>query len=106
MSRKALIITFAVVLALIVLTSTQVTIFVVPPIGAVPEGRTLVISRLNHGEFVDSADAMCERIQGGVSLLCRGTVLGAVGKNAVIFIRLPYSHWLYLISTSGKVYER
>src|SRR6185503_19483835 len=106
MNRKALVITFAIGFVLVVLVSTQVTIFVVPPIGAVPEGRTLVISRLNRGEFIDSADAMCERIQGGVSLLCRGMVLGAVGKNAVIFIRLPYSQWLYLISTTGKVYER
>lgn len=105
-SRKALTITLALVVALVVLVSTQITIFVVPPIGAVPEGRTLVISRLNRGEFIDSADAMCERIQGGVNLLCRGMVLGAVGKNAIVFMRLPYSESLYLISTGGKTYER
>jgi len=105
-TRKTSIVTLAVVLVLVVLVSTQVTIFVVPPIGAVPEGRTLIISRLNRGDFIDSADAMCERIQGGVNLLCRGMVLGAVGKNAVVFIRLPYSESLYLISTGGKVYDR
>ncbi|WP_045217646.1 hypothetical protein, partial [Pseudomonas sp. 21] len=46
---------------------TQITIFVVPPIGAVPEGRTVIMLRLNKTNFIDSADAMCERIQGGVS---------------------------------------
>jgi hypothetical protein len=105
-NKKALSITLAVVLVLVFLLSTQVTIFVVPPIGAVPEGRTLIISRLNRGKFIDSADAMCERIQGGVNLLCRGIVLGAVGKNAVVLMRLPYSESLYLISTGGKVYDR
>ena len=84
----------------------QFTIFIVPPIGAVPDGRTLVITRLNKTQFVDSPDAMCERIQGGVSLLCRGMALGAIAQNATIHIRLPYSETLYLISTSGKTYER
>lgn len=85
---------------------TQLTIFVVPPIGAVPDGRTLIMLRLNKTNFVDSADAMCERIQGGVSLLCRGMALGAVAKNTTVLLRLPYVDWLYLISTDGKRYDR
>lgn len=85
---------------------TQITIFVVPPIGAVPEGRTLIISRLAATAFIDSADAVCERIQGSVNLLCRGMVLGAVAQNATIYLRLPYSESLYLVSTGGKVYEK
>jgi hypothetical protein len=85
---------------------TQITIFIVPPIGAVPEGRTLIISRLNKTEFVDSADAMCERMQGGVSLLCRGMLLGAVAENSKIYLRLPYSEWLYFVSTGGNTYDR
>lgn len=90
----------------IIFIYTQFTIFVVQPIGAVPEGRTLIISRLNQSQFVDSADAMCERIQGSVNLLCRGMVLGAVANNATVYLRLPYSESLYLISTGGKVYDR
>lgn len=89
-----------------VVAYTQLTIFVIPPIGAMPEGGTVIIARLNKTEFIDSPDAMCERIQGGVSLLCRGMVIGAVGKQAVILARLPYSSWLYAISTGGKSYER
>jgi hypothetical protein len=85
---------------------SQVTIFVVQPIGAAPEGRTLVMSRLNGTKFIDSADAMCERLQGGVNLLCRGMVIGQVSQNATIYLRLPYSETLYSMSTGGKKYDR
>ena len=85
---------------------TQLTVFVVPPIGAVPEGRTVIMLRLNKTNFIDSADAMCERLQGSVSLLCRGVTMGAVVSKTTIIARLPYSEWLYLISTGGKRYER
>ena len=85
---------------------TQLTIFVVTPIGAVPEGKTLVILRLNRGQFIDSADAMCERLQGGVNLLCRGLMLGVVAKKSKILLRLPYSKTLYRISTGGTTYSK
>ena len=94
-----------VALILLILYST-VTIFVIPPIGAIPEGKTLVISRLNKTNFIDSADAMCERMSGGVSLLCRGMAMGAVLEKSTIYLRLPYIHSLYLISTNGATYER
>ncbi len=85
---------------------TQLTIFVVPPMGAMPEGRTVIILRLNKTEFIDSPDAMCERVEGGVSLLCRAMAIGAVGNNMTVIARLPYSQTLYLISTNGATYER
>lgn len=90
----------------IVAVYTQITIFVVPPIGALPEGKTVIITRLNKAEFIDSPDGMCERIQGGVSLLCRGMVMGAIIEKSTILLRLPYSSWLYSISTGGKTYDR
>lgn len=80
------------------------SIFVVQPIGAVPEGRTLIITRLRSVEFIDSADAWCERNQGGVNLLCRGLVLARVAKESTILVRLPYSRQLYLLSTGGVEY--
>ena len=86
--------------------STQLTLLVVPPIGAVPDGRTVVISRTKATNFVDSPDAVCERIQGGVSLLCRGLVMGQLLNGATIYARLPYSDVLYVWSTGGKRYER
>ncbi|MGB8436578.1 MAG: hypothetical protein WCE38_20210 [Burkholderiales bacterium] len=107
MTKKGVALVALVIVAVgIVLVATQISIFVIRPIGAVPEGRTLIISRLNNGRFIDSPDAMCDRIQGGVSLLCRGMVLAAVAKNATVFVRLPYSESLYLVSTGGKVYAQ
>ncbi len=87
---------------------TQLTIFVVQPLGAVPEGGTVVIWRRQKTQFVDSADAVCQREAGGVSLLCRAGVLrGIVGDDGSgILFRLPYSEALYLISTGGVKYDR
>jgi len=76
------------------------TIFLVPPIGAVPEGKTLIISRMNKTNFIDNADSMCRREQGFVNLLCRGVILGAIGENATIYARLPYNDFLFNLSES------
>ncbi len=95
-----------IIVIILIVISFQITIFVVQPIGAVPEGRTIIISRLNQTKFIDSADAMCERIQNGVSLLCRSLVMVKVLKIATIYMRLPYSKMLYLISTDRKTYNR
>ena len=104
-TRVAVIVAIGVILVL-ALVSTQVTVFVVQPIGAVPEGRTVLMSRLTNTQFVDSADAICLRIQDGVSLLCRGMVLGRLLEEAHIYFRLPYSRTLYRISTGGAEYDR
>ena len=83
-----------------------VTIFVIPPIGAIPEGRTVIVTRLRTMHFIDSADAWCERQMGGVNLLCRGLVMAQVAKEATVLVRLPYLEELYLISTNGNTYHR
>ena len=85
---------------------TQVTLFVIEPIGAIPDGRTLVIWRTSKLKFIDSADGFCARELGGVSLLCRGMTLAAVAENNTVLARLPYSDTLYLISTGGNRYEK
>lgn len=103
--QKKMIILISVVLVTLVLC-TQITLFVIQPIGALPEGKTLVILRLNNMNFIDSADAYCDRETGGVSLLCRAMTLAAVVKNSKILLRLPYSHFLYSISTNGKEYSK
>lgn len=105
MSKKWIGALAAVVVAAL-LIYTQLTFFVIQPMGMLPEGKTLVILRLNSTEFVDSADAICERRTGGVSLLCRGFTLAGVARNSTILLRLPYSQWLYEISTGGKIYEK
>ena len=96
----------ALLIAVAIVIYTQLTVFVVPPIGAVPEGRTVIILRLNKTDFIDSPDAICDRLQGGVSLLCRGMTMAAVVENSKILVRLPYSDWLYLVSTGGKRFDR
>jgi hypothetical protein len=83
-----------------------VSIFVIQPIGAVPDGRTLVITRLTTMHFIDSADGWCAREARGVSLLCRMGVMARVAEQSTILARLPYSHTLHTISTGGKTYER
>ncbi|MNY80281.1 hypothetical protein D3C86_2212510 [compost metagenome] len=62
--------------------------------------------RLNKTNFIDSADAMCVRIQGYVSLMCRGMTMAGVVKATTIIARLPYSETIYKISTGGETYER
>lgn len=104
MSRK-LIIIFSFLLMSLVLV-TQVTFFVIQPIGVVPEGRTLVMLRMNKTELVDSADGVCEREMGGVSLLCRAMVMSAIVDKGTVLLKLPYSSVLYNFSTDGKVYDR
>jgi hypothetical protein len=96
---------FVVFVVFAIIVYTQITIFVVQPIGAVPEGRTLIILRLNKTNFIDSADGMCARMQGGVSLMCRMMAMSAVLNKTTIIARLPYSETLYSISTDGKTYE-
>jgi hypothetical protein len=96
----------AVVVGSLVVAAQFITIFVVQPIGAVPEGRTLIITRLTTMNFIDSADAWCVRKNGGVNLLCRGAVMSAVGTKTTILGRLPYSATLYGISTGGATYDR
>lgn len=92
---------------LAVVAYTQLTLFVVQPMGAVPEGRTVLLWRRSEAlRFVDSADAFCERQGGGVSLLCRGVTMGAVVQNNPVLLRLPYSEMLYSISTGGTRHDR
>ena len=83
-----------------------VSLFVVQPIGAVPTGKTLVILRLNKTHFIDSADAMCVRETGSLNLMCRGMMMSAVINKSKILMKLPYSKFLYEISTNGKEYTK
>lgn len=75
--------------------SRFVSIFVVEPIGAVPEGRALIISRLSTLQFIDSADGWCRRQSDKVNLMCRFSVMGKVVSEATIIARLPI--WYPLI---------
>ena len=84
----------------------QLSFFVVQPIGAVPQGITLFIVKGGNIDFIDSPDGFCERETGSVNLLCRGAVLGKVVNSSYIIARLPYSEFLYKISTAGRTYSK
>ena len=72
-----------------------------------PEGRTLILWRKSTVlRFVDSADAFCQREQGGVSLLCRMVAISGAIEHNPILLRLPYSNVLYSISTGGRSTDR
>lgn len=104
MGKKSII--FISIAIFMIVFFSQVTFFVIQPIGAVPEGKTLVILRMNKTQFIDSADAMCSREMGGVNLFCRGMMMAAIADKGTILARLPYSEFIYKISTDGKTYGR
>lgn len=83
-------------------------VFTVQPIGALPDGVTLLYhSRNPEMPFFASPDGLCLEIQGSVSLLCRMAGLSAVGElGDRILLRLPYQHWAYLRSTGGLEFEQ
>lgn len=78
-------------------------VFTVQPIGALPDGITLIYhSRNPEMPFFSSPDGLCLEIQGSVSLLCRAAGIGAVEElSDRILIRLPYMRFAYLQSTGG-----
>ncbi|MBN2390753.1 MAG: hypothetical protein JXR84_08520 [Anaerolineae bacterium] len=83
-------------------------VFVVQPIGAIPEGVTILYyARGSEVPFFSSPDGLCLQIQGEVSLMCRMTTLtAAVEITDRAIVRLPYSHWAYLRSTGGLEFDR
>jgi len=83
-------------------------VFTVQPIGAIPEGITIIYhSRSREMPFFSSPDGLCLQINGSVSLLCRITALSAATDlSDRIILRLPYNHWAYLQSTGGLEFDK
>lgn len=71
--------------------------FVIRPIGAVPDGTMVIISGVEKLDAIDSPDAVCNRY-GTVNLICRAAVLANVADNGKILLCLPYCHFLYHLS--------
>lgn len=95
--------------ALALLTRLFLGVFVIQPIGAIPDGTTIVYWRSGlNMPFVASADGLLEKSGAGVSLLGRGLFLAKLAepiKEREIF-RFGYSETIYLWSTEGKKYEK
>jgi len=79
-------------------------LYTVQPIGALPQGATVVVWRGSGEPFLNSPDGTCLRVQQKVSLLCRLAAFGAAPTDRII-LRLPYQHWAYLGSTGGLTFE-
>lgn len=106
---KWAIIAILIFVAFLVLFRSFCGIFVIQPIGAIPDGVTIVYWRngLNL-PFVASADGILDDSDAGVSLLGRGMVLGELAepiREREIF-RFGYSKTLYLWSTGGKEFSK
>lgn len=89
-----------VVLVPVIAFAAGIRVFVIQPIGAIPDGITVIVHGLPGLMPFDSPDAVCQRTQGGVSLLCRGMTAGQVGREGNILLRLPYSDFFYALTNS------
>jgi len=79
-------------------------IFVIQPIGAIPEGKSILFLRMGMDiPFISSVDGILLKKMGSVSLMSRAMGMAAIGKPILerkIF-SFPYIEKLYLISTDG-----
>ncbi|CDH05749.1 hypothetical protein KKJ06_19495 [Xenorhabdus bovienii] len=102
MIKKLIVAVIIIFVALSIFAYNKITIFAVQPIGALPEGATVVMWKKGNMRFFESPDGMCLQSTGGVSLFCRLAALGnGIDKDNVIF-RLPYIEYVYLQSTDGR----
>jgi len=107
MSRGKIILIFTV--AVILTFRFCCGIFVVQPIKAIPNGKTIVYWRLGMDmPFVSSVDGILEDKGIGVSLLGRAIGLGKLAEPIMEkeIVSFGYSESLYLWSTGGKSYEK
>jgi hypothetical protein len=84
-------------------------IVVVQPIGAIPDGTTLIYFRTGTGlPFLTSPDGLLLDNGSEVSLLGRAVSAAAIVKltDGRRIVNLPYSRQLYLWSTGGKDFDR
>ncbi|KFX20807.1 hypothetical protein [Pectobacterium betavasculorum] len=106
MKSKAGYIFLFVIILFSIFAYNKITIFSIQPVGALPDGATVVMWRKGDMRFFESPDAICLRKVGSVSLMCRAMAMGSIGENPEIIMRLPYIEKAYLLSTDGKKFEK
>ena len=107
--REILIITLIGIALIIGFIYFTMGLFVVQPIGAIPEGATVLYWRYGAKlPVISSADGLLSKKEQGVSLLGRAVALGTIGTLVTErkIIKFPYSRTLYLISTGGREFEK
>ena len=97
------------IVVFLIFIRTTIGIFVIQPIGAIPDGTTIVYWRVGTNfDFVESADGLVQKTGAGLSLFTRGIALAAAAEPVVqreIF-RMPYSSFLYGLTTGGEYYDK
>jgi hypothetical protein len=79
--------------------------YTIQPIGALPEGKTILVRRASGEPFFNSPDGTCLRRLGEVSILCRLQAMRDAPLERIL-LRLPYSRFAYLRSTGGAEFDR
>jgi len=106
---RFILITLSIIAIICIIFRIFCGIFVIQPIGAIPEGTTIIYWRSGIDlPFIASADGLLEQSGQGVSIFGRMSMLSKYAipvKEKEIF-RFGYSEKLYLISTNGKQYDR
>lgn len=93
----------ALILGLLIAYLVGLRVFVIQPIGALPNGAVAVVHGLPDLRPIDSPDAICQRNQGYVNLICRGATGARVARDSTILLRLPYAGWVYALSGAPDV---
>lgn len=106
MIKKIIAIFVVLIIAISVFAYNKITIFTVQPIGAIPDGVTIVMWKKGDMRLFESPDGLCMQRVGSVSLLCRMTMLGNAIDEDNVLIRLPYSEYAYLKSTNDRKFDR
>jgi hypothetical protein len=114
MNKKLIIVIVASVLLAIILYKS-IGLYVIQPIGVIPDGVTVVYLRWSPLEpdkylsvpFIESTDGQLLRTSGEVSLFARVIAMGTFMKliENRILLKLPYFESFYLISTKGTRFE-
>lgn len=107
-NQKKVFIVLVVVVSVLLACFLFTGFFVIQPIGAIPEGKTIWFVRAGTTlPFISSADGLLLKKDAGVSLLGRAVVLSSVIDviEDKIILKIPYVKALYLISTNGVEFE-
>ncbi|HBW9904203.1 TPA: hypothetical protein MFX83_15505 [Klebsiella pneumoniae] len=90
--------------ALPVVAATKLSIFVVAPIGAMPEGKTVIMWKSGQVDmnFIESPEGMCLSKRSFSGWCSLGAMNIAVTGNKIL-MRLPYSATLYNASVRNRL---
>lgn len=99
---------FVLLLLMFAVIWATTVVFIVQPIGMIPNGVTAVIFKPDRLfvsgkiDFLETPDHFQYKNGGSVTLLGRGVVIGAVVDSGTILMRLPYSSKLEYLANGGK----